>query len=62
MSTDNEQEETWLTEAKQCASEQADWFAEMIVEKASDLNLDLEWYVNEVIKQIKKNLENEFRV
>lgn len=62
MNTNDEQEETWLTEAKQCASEQADWFAEMIVEKASDLNLDLKWYANEVIKQIKKNLENEFRV
>lgn len=59
MNTDNEQEETWLVEAKQCASEQADWFAEMIVEKASDLNVDLKWYVTEVIKQIKKNMKNE---
>lgn len=59
MNTDNEQEETWLTEAKQCASEQADCFAEMIVEKASDLNMDLEWYAKEVIKQIKKNIKNE---
>lgn len=59
MSTDNEQEENWLVEAKQCASEQADWFAEMIVEKASDLNVDLNWYVKEVIKQIKKNMQNE---
>lgn len=59
MSTNTEQEEKWLTEAKQCASEQADWFAEMIVEKASDLNVDLKWYVTEVIKQIKKNMKNE---
>lgn len=59
MSTDNKQEETWLTEAKQCAEEQADWFAEMIVEKASDLNVDLEWYAKEVIKQLKKSIKNE---
>lgn len=33
--TDNEQEETWLVKAKQCTSEQEDWFSEMIVEQAS---------------------------
>ena len=56
--TDNEQEETWLTEVKQSVSEQADWFAEIIVKDASDLNLDLEWYANEVIKQLKQNIKN----
>ena len=56
--TDNEQEETWLTEAKQSVSEQADWLAEIIVKDASDLNFDLEWYANEVIKQLKKNIKN----
>ena len=60
MSADNEHEETWLTEAKQCANEQADWFAEMIVEKAIDLNVDVDWYAKEVITQLKKNLKNEW--
>ena len=60
MNTDNEQEEIWLTEAKQCASEQADWFAEMIVEKVIDLNVDLDWYAKEVIKQMKNNLKTEW--
>lgn len=57
MNTDNEQEENWLTEAKQCADEQAYWFTEMIVEKASDLNIDLECYSKQVIKRIKKNIK-----
>lgn len=60
MNTDNEQEETWLTEAKQRASEQADRFAEMIVEKAIDLEIDVDWYAKEVITQLKKNLKNEW--
>lgn len=59
MSKDNEQEETWLTEAKQYISEQADWFAEIIVKDANDMTLDLEWYADEVIKQIKKNIKKE---
>lgn len=61
MSTDTEQEEKWLTEAKQNIREQADWFADIIVEDANDLNLDLEWYAEEIIKQIKKNINNKLR-
>lgn len=60
MNTDNEQEETWLTEAKQRAGEQADRFAEMIVEEAIDLEIDVDWYAKEVITQLKKNLKNEW--
>lgn len=61
MNTDNEQEETWITEAKQSAREQADWFADIIVEDVNDMNLDLEWYANEVIKQLKQNIKNKLK-
>lgn len=61
MSADNEQEETWITEAKQCAKEQADWFAEIIVADVEDMTLDLEWYADEVIKELKKNIRNKLK-
>lgn len=61
MNTDNEQEETWITEAKQCAREQADWFAEIIVEDVNDMTLDLEWYADEVIKQLKQIIKNKLK-
>lgn len=61
MSTNNEQEEAWITEAKQCAKEQADWFAEIIVEDVNDMTLDLEWYADEVIKQLKQNIKNKLK-
>lgn len=59
MSTDNEQEETWLTEAKQCVNEQADWFVEVIKEDARDLNVELDWYAEEVLKKMKNILKKE---
>ena len=53
MIEENEHEEAYVTEAKEVAKEQAAWFFEMIEERASDLNMELDWYVKEVIKQIK---------
>ncbi len=49
----NEHEEDYVTEAKEVAKEQAAWFFEMIEERVNDLNMELDWYVKEVIKQIK---------
>ena len=54
MSTDNEHEEAYVTEAK----EQAEGLFEAIKERAYELCVDLDWYTDEVIKYIEKAWEN----
>ena len=59
MSTDNEQEETWITEAKHEAEVQGGWLFEELKDRANEYSLDLEWYATEVIKQIKRYIKEE---
>lgn len=58
--------ETWvrktiedLTEAKHEAEVQGSWLFEEIKDRANEYSLDLDWYAKEVMKQIKRYVDEE---
>ena len=52
-------EEKWLTEAKVRAKEEAEWFVENMQDIAEFEDIDKEWFLEEVIKNIHKIKNNQ---
>lgn len=45
-------EEQWLIDVKRQAKDEAEYFVENMREIANELNIDPEWFIGEVVKNI----------
>ena len=50
--------EDWLKDAKELAKSEAEYFVESLIGIANTNNLDTEWFVAEVVKNIHKIKSN----
>lgn len=50
--------EQWLADAKRKAKNEAEYFVENMREIANELNIDPEWFIEEVVKNIHAVKQN----